>query len=536
MRKKAKKEKAAVSPIDLLEGELKIIVGSGNQSMFKLSEHWSKTRFAAGGLFVLLFASLGVYMLFGGKADIPFAGVITNFTNPRDLTAFPFGVRSFYDQPTRAYMNTVPATTLLNAVGMNYETDAQTAAPSPQIMHLLANSGIKRDRISINWNAVDYNQPDQLSANPLAKVQQDVGLMKQYGIRPMVVLEAYNLGGSPNISVKATFTTPPKLGDTTVQVDSATAAQIIPGKSGFDTKNELMGIIFTGINGHTVTLSRPIDDKTILNGKIRIMRYAPFQRPFLPGTKTPNPAFTDSVNGWVNYVKAVSTAVKNTLGSDQFDLEVWNELLSNSNFLNADVYYSTPPDTNYSGNPKSQILVATGSFISNPANGFTDVKVTNGFASQSPFPSGFTNPAGITALSKHYYAIGQRVYPQDIKSNGIKPLNALLQAGIISNKAPYVDSFIPNAVIHYPEATMSGLITETMARDMSPINNGISGTPHGTNVTGGGGQKSQVWETEWNLTADPDPQGMQPVSSVTGKNGKTHYSWEQTALKYIQAK
>jgi hypothetical protein len=504
------------------------------------TKHKRKKRpihYVSAALFVAMFAFIGTYLLLSSRADAPFAGTITNFTNPRYLTGLPFGTRSFYDQPSRAYMNTVPATTLLNAVGINYETIANTLPQSPQIFHLLADSGIKRDRISINWNAVDYNDQTQLAPGALSKIQQDVGAMKTYGIRPLIVLEAYNNGGSPNTAVRATFTTPPKIGDKTVQVDNTTAAQIIPGLSGFDRKNQTMGIIFTAIHGNSVTLSRPIDKNTILNGKIRLMRYAPFQKPFLADGKTPNPAFTASVNGWVQYVKTISTTVKNTLGSDQFDLEVWNELTSNEAFLNADGYYSTLPDAGYKGNSKPQILAATGTFITNPANGFTDVRVTNGFASQTPGPSATTNPVGVTALSKHLYAIGQHISPQNIQEGAtIKPLNALLQAGVKSTKKPYVDSFAPNAVFHYPEATMSGLITETMARDMSPITTTINGTPHGTNATNAAGQKSQVWETEWNLSVDPDPQGLQPTSSKPKKNGKASYTWDQTDLKYIQAK
>jgi hypothetical protein len=90
----------------------------------KQSDHWVWLRpqrldqlmFAV--LFVVIFAGLGVYLLVGGRADTPFAGSITSFTNPAFLTDNT-GL-SFWNQPSRAYMNTVPATTLLNAVNINF--------------------------------------------------------------------------------------------------------------------------------------------------------------------------------------------------------------------------------------------------------------------------------------------------------------------------------------------------------------------------------------------------------------------------------
>jgi hypothetical protein len=499
-----------------------------------LSFNFRQYSLVAAGLLVM---AGGVLLFAANSSDLStpqFAGSITDFTDPKYLLSLPFGFRSFYDQPSRAYMNTLPATTLLNAVGINYDSGSQTNPEIPQqVDHLLSDTGFKHVRIVVAWGGMSYNNPTQLSTTQNAKLQEDIGAMKANNLRPLITLEAYDSSPDPSTTIRGTFTVKPQIGDKTIQVSAATAAQIIPGRTGLNRNGIMAGTLFTTVKGDTVTLSRPIDKSTDLSGKMSVLSFAPFQKPFLADGTTPNPAFTTTMNGWLNYVKAVSDTTKSTLGSDQFDLEIWNEIVSNFHFLNADDYYAVPPDAGDQGDVKQQILKQTGAFIQNPANGLTDVQITDGFASQSPFPSGVGLAPGVLALSKHYYPQAQRVYPQDVVQNNIRPLNALLQKGWSSAHAPYIDSFIPNVVVHYPESWLSALNTETEVRDMSPITNDVYGEPHGVNAVTPTGQHSQVWETEWNFGLTEDPEGLQALGG-TGKKGKG--SWSPTDEDYIQSK
>jgi hypothetical protein len=498
---------------------------------------WSPAKFSfrqyafvTAGLVIL---AAGVSLFAANSNDTPIVGSITDFTNPSYLTNFSFGDRSFYDFPENAYMNTTPATTLLNAVGVNYDANPDTtdAIQVPQVDHLLSDSGFKEVRIIMPWGGMSRTNPTQLSANQIAKLQQDITAMKANGLRPLITLEAYDADPVPYTPIKVSYTTPPKVGDTKVQVTAASAAQVVPGRTGITNSGNVAGVLVTAVSGNTLTLARPITAHTdISSNKMQVLTYAPFQHPFLANGTTPNPAFVTTMNGWLAYVQAISTETKSLLGSDQFDIEIWNELVSNHAFLNADSYYSTGPDLADKGNTKQQVLTETANFMSNPANGFSDVHITDGFASQTPFVSGASLPTGVIALSKHYYPIAQRVYPTDLKANNLHPLNALMQDGSKTKTAPFEDTFVPNYVAHFPESWLSGLTTETEVRDMSPITNTIYNAPHGVNS---GNRTSQVWETEWAFGLVSDPHGLQPMGATTKKG---HGSFASVDADYVQAK
>jgi hypothetical protein len=503
------------------------------------THHWrvhlsnNIVRYGTVSVFVVLFAFIGVRALSGGSADSTIVGSVTDYTDPSYLTNLPFGTRSFYDLPENAYMNTVPATSLLNSVGVNYDAnpDPTDANQVPQVDHLLKDSGFKEVRIIMPWGGMNRDNPTQLGASQISKLQQDITAMKANGLRPLITLEAYDSDPVPYAPIKVSYTTTPKVGDTKVQVTAASAAQIVPGRTGISNNGNIAGILVSSVSGDTLTLSKPITTKTdISSDKMQVLAYAPFQRPFLANGTTPNPAFATTMNGWLAYVNAISAETKSILGSDQFDIEIWNELLSNRAFLNADSYYSAGPDLTDRGDTKQQILTETANFMDNPANGFSDVRITDGFASQTPFVSGASLPTGVIALSKHYYPIAQAVYPQDLKQNSIKPLNALLQGGSKTKNAPFVDNFVPSYVAHFPESWLSGLTTETEVRDMSPITNDIYNAPHGVNS---GNRTSQVWETEWSYGLVNDPEGLHTVGASTKKG---HGAWPPNDAQYIQAK
>jgi hypothetical protein len=462
-------------------------------------------------LFIAVFASIGVYLLLGSHADAPVAGSITNFTDPSYFTNATKG-RSFWAQPARGYMNTVPATTMLTALGTQYA--GYSPAQQGQIDHLLADSGYRSVRIGMNWSSLSYTNPTQFNPNALANDQAKLLALKANGLRPLITLMAYDFDPAQVENLPITFIKAPKVGDTTVQVDHATAVQIVPGRSGLNksakTASVTMSVLFTSVSPNgTVTLSKPIQSDTVLNGKFNVSRFAPFQKPFLADGVTPNPAFTETMKGWLQYVKTVCDTTKATLGNDKFDLEIWNELLGNHAFLSTSAYYNNkPPDAGYKGNVQQQILAQTGAYIANPANGLTDVQVTNGFASQVPWPAASNMPNGITALSKHAYIQNERIYPADIAHG----------AGIWQNALGQKDNpvFSPNYVTHFPEVYLTGVydFENSELKDMSPITTYMGNTAHGTNAVNQLGQRKQLWETESGININIDPQGLQAVPNT----------------------
>ncbi len=458
--------------------------------------------------FVIVFVGLGVYFLSASLAEQEPVATITNFINPSEATNFRD--RSFYDIPERGYLNTVPATTLLNAVGASglgsNRQDVNTYAGESQVDHLLADEGFSTLRIQKNWCDVDYANQNEF--DNLTGMTNSIDAMKQFGLRPLVIVEAYDSCPDPSTTIKGSYTQTPKVGDSVVHVPAAIAAQLqgTAGRSGISStgrNGKMINYIFTNINPNgTLTLSRPLGTNANLNGNVVISEYAPFQKPFLPGNK-PNPAFQQTMNGWLQYMKDICTTTKSILGSDQFDVEVWNELLSDNAYLSTRAYYVNPPDANDTGSVQQQILAQTGAWFSNPANGCPDVQLSDGFASQVPWPSSSTTPAGIDALSKHDYDLSQRVYPADLAKGGATWINALNQ----KDTPPWG----PNTVVHLPEIYLTGMYNQenSMFKDLSTITTYIGKTPHGESVKGEGGQKVSVWETEWNTNLVNDPNGLQ---------------------------
>lgn len=139
-----------------------------------------------------------------------------------------------------------------------------------------------------------------------------------------------------------------------------------------------------------------------------------------------------------------------------------------------------------------QILKRTIAFLRNPAGGVSHVGIGNGFESQRPWASGANSPAGLTAIDKHPYK-NVRTFPSDalMDGRGMQMLNALgttVGAG-----------FTPHYSALFPEYYLSGIQTEHLIRDMSPITTDVYGTPHGRTTHPADSPAPKMWITEWNL-------------------------------------
>ena len=228
------------------------------------------------------------------------------------------------------------------------------------------------------------------------------------------------------------------------------------------------------------------------------------------------------MKGWLNYVGVVTREAKAVLGSDEFDVEVWNELSFGSRFLNINGYYEPDIEWTNIGNTRA-ILERTIAYIRDPESGVSDIGIGNGFANQTPWPSGTSSPIGLTAIDKHPYT-GWFSFPADAQVNGNRPLDGLGQlSGWKDPAAQYHETFTPTYDSFFPEYFLSGIETETLIRDMSPITSNIQGVPHGRFTHPEGGEPPEMWITEVNLrpiSGPTSPAEMSPedVSHVASKN------------------
>jgi hypothetical protein len=487
-----------------------------------------------------------------GVLSASYSGVTTDPIDPHYLTEVPFGTSSFWIQPWRAYLDTWPASRLLESVGVNFNAPQRTFESNAQI---LQDSGFKFARIGINWYSLSYSEPNVFwnEAEKRARLQALV----RHGLRPLILLDAPSGAPAPSRNVTLTTTVEAPLGATTVQLSPESAALVVPGKTGFNCLSFCGNpdILITAVDANGVaTLSKPLPQALAAGGHAgRTLLYAPFQKPTLPNG-APNPVFEETLAGWIHYVAEVTKLAASVAGPGGYDLEIWNELTWGSQFLNSEHYYTLGssseeecleeplPEIGTTGECEQRLLKekesvnkeirtalmnATIAYVRNPENGIgPEVGITDGFASQTPFPSGASAPIGLTALSKHPYAT-LKEFPSYYTVNGIRPINALGLGDRQSRTNP-APQFIPSFTSLFPEFRLSALATETLVRDVAPFVTEIYGNPHGRTVGPEGGEPLQKWITEYNLgfkktTLPVGPDGVTPQLTVVSPADKVHF-------------
>jgi hypothetical protein len=514
------------------------------------------------------------------RARLPVCGASCDPIDPRYLTDVPFGRSSFWIQPWRAYLDTWPVSHLRDSLGINFNVkDSQAAA----VARLLHDSGFRFARLEIPWGALSYDEPTRFVHE--ASLRARLSALHAFGLRPLILLNANSGGPAPARAISLETVAPARAGASTVMLTPASAAMVVPGRSGFNpgvfhavkrrrrhrlpgaaskhpltaaqrlarraalraakrsaaaagfTELVLKGkpdILITKVDrGGAATISRPLPS-ALASGPHRgtTLLYPPFASPTLPDG-SPNPTFQATLRGWLAYVAAVSRLAQATCGPGGYDLEIWNELSFGSQFLNVDNYYAKPPGGASRKGPRAAtrevvkaILDATVAYARDPAHGISPaVGITDGFASQSPFFSGALAPRGLTALSKHPYA-GLRVFPSEYHVKRIRPTNALGEPNTASRLSS-MPRFTPHYQSLLPEYTLTATSTETLIRDLAPFTTRVTRAPHGRYAGPAGQPPPQLWITEYNLGANATPTGpdeVTPQTSVTVSSAdKAHF-------------
>jgi len=440
--------------------------------------------------------------------DLHLNALSAPYTDPRQLTALPFGVASHWLHPWRAYLDTVPAGAFLDGIGMNYNADP-TANPN-LVMHMLAAHGVHRIRLEIPWTEVDYATETQLTG--ASQIKQLMQIAKTYGIRPTILLNANQGVPCPALLFSRTLAVPAHAGDTSVTLTDASG--LLVGYSGLSNLTGYWAAeaLITGISGNTVTLSKPLP-ASIGNGTgllkagaivpMATLKYRPFGP---PGT----PEYAATMAGWLKYVDLVARTVAADLGTTGrsdlgFDMEIWNELSFGSAFLYINQYDTLHPHTYPAVGDRygegtsvwANIVAATAGYAEGRPADFAGVQFDDGFGNTIPWPACASEPARIAAISRHPYA-GRHTYPGDPGEAGVVAADALGR--------PDTHPFTPTYTALFPEYIGEGLQTETMLRDASPLTSSVSGALHGRDarLIGGRVVPCQSWITEVNFAPSDD--------------------------------
>jgi hypothetical protein len=460
------------------------------------------------------------------------SGTLKNPIDRTQQTALSFGDRSHWLQPWRGYLDTVPATKLRDAIGINIDNTV-TADEVPALARLLAANGFARARVEIGWGAINYDDPGKL--NDVASVRKQLGAHKQAGIRPLILLNSNSGIPCPTRFFEVRVVKMARRGDRHILIDRAAVRTVAPGRTGLNTpEGKAADILFTATKPDgRVTLSKPLPrDLAAGSYPAATLRYAPFGPP-QRSNGSPNPAFERTLRGWLRYVGVVTSEARKVLGSDAFDVEIWNELTFGSDFLSAGTYYD-PPGQLGKGDVTHVIPARTVAWLRDPAHGVSGVGIGNGFENQRPWASGATSPPGLTAIDKHPYK-NMRRFPQDAVNDakGVRPLDALGHPDGTYNKATnrWRDNFVPTYDAFFPEYYLTAIQTEHLIRDLSPITTDISGTPHGRRTKPKGGHAPTMWVTEWNM----DPSGADP-SNPANAGGPRLARLTDRDVRHMQAK
>lgn len=450
---------------------------------------------------------------------------ITNYTDPGQ--AMGWGYRSHWLQPWRSYLETVPAQTLLNAVGINFNVSSKVAAPTAR---LLGDSGFRRARIEVGWSSVEYEHPGVLTPLARRELQTTLVALRENGIRPLILLNANSGEPCPVRRETLQLARPAAAGATVIHVDPADVADVVPGRTGISYEGIAAAVLFTSVNpGGTVKLSKPLPSGLEAGAlPVVTLRFEPF-RPETLANGAPNPGNEATLRGWLEYAGAVTREAKSILGSEAFDVEVWNELTFGSQFLNINSYYE--PDLEWKKNGDYQLILgSTVSYLRDPAHGVPNIGIGNGFASQSPWWNGVNSPVGLTAIDKHPYPPSLS-FPAEAQVNGNRPLNGLGEpAGWKDPAGQYHEEFTPTYDAFFPEYSLSGIQTETLVHDLSPIASKIQGAEHGRYTHPVGGAPPTMWITEFNLGP-----GSGPVPRSQLSEADLHHIMSKDVLRSLVA-
>lgn len=432
---------------------------------------------------------------------------LSAYTDPYQLYYVPFGYRSHWLQPWRAYLETMPASRLVNGIGV--QINPSSAANPDLVVQMLAKHGIRHVRIEIGWSSLTY---DETGLSSPTSAQALLVACKKYGVRPLILLNANQGGPTPltNLTKFAAQTAP--AGSTTLALTDTSGLTV--GRSGLSNVTEYWAaeILITGISGNTVTLSKPLPSEIASGTSLTIstLKY----RPFSPSTTTD---YQETVAAWNNYASTVASFVASSLGTTGlpdlgFDMEIWNELSFGSAFLDINNYYN-PALYSYDSEAIWGDLIdqTTTSALANPGQ-FSGVGFGDGIANTIPWPASSTEPETVGAIDKHPYVT--RAY---FNTNGYgeppnTPVNALGQID--------TSGFGPAYTILFPESAGSAIATETLIRDMAPLNNTIYGGFHGRNarVLNGLVVPCWVWVTESNVS--PSDNGVTDVNTALNLKAK----------------
>ncbi len=424
-------------------------------------------------------------------------------TDPFALTALGPTDRSSWLQPWRAYLDTWPASRMRDAIGigipaMSFET---------QQLSVLSEHGFARGLFVVQWAASQYADPKALNDGEKARLVTRLQGMRKAKLRPMLLLYGHEGSPTPLHAWRLNVTEPAPAGTRNIKVSPDAVSGIVPGRTGFDDLTGYVAaeVLIVTVDGNgNATLSRPLP-VALATGEheVSTLAFSPWTTPTMAGGQ-PNPIFEETLSGWLAFVSSVVTLAQTTLGDDGFDIELWNELVTGSRFLNINNYHDPPIDTALDVRTIARTIVSrTTAMLRKSSLPIAQMGIGNGFANTDWSFASSTEDPGITAMDRHISNQTLR-FPAEAMLETARALDAMgAPAGRRDPSGVWVEAFAPTYDVLFPELPLTAILPYAarrpgqLIRDLAPITTlDENGVAHGRNV-GPPGAKTPpaVWLT-----------------------------------------
>ncbi len=399
---------------------------------------------------------------------------------PAPITTIPFGAVSHWLQPWRELCKTRSLAEIEGGIGI--VIDGFTA---PQdALEMLRQQGFRTARVEIRWGLVDPQTENRFIRQ--TDIEGFLGRLRQAGLRPLILLNAHDGNPCPCRRQDVQLAEDAAAGARSIKLVST--AGLTPGRSGFERLAKLPAAcpLVTAISGQQVSLSMQLPAAIPAGTSLSFvtLSYEPFAEPGSAQNER-------TLAGWLRYVDLVCetaiSALRSAEASDRgFDLEIWNELTFGSRFLSINNYYD-PKILDY--NPRllwSELVQRTAAHVAEAGAKYQGIAIADGFSSTVPWPASSSEPARVSALTKHPYPPHLQ-FPASQKSSAVG-------LDTFGRKT----DFIPDYKCYFPESLGNAIQTESICRDITDQPNEICGVAHGRFARTEDGTVSpvDVWITE----------------------------------------
>lgn len=392
-----------------------------------------------GGIGGAGLAVAGAYAIAASARRSPLPGAAPNGQFPvnpyisktEHLDSLPAPKLSFYKQPWRGYMQTVPATQFLAGIGMNYSLP--NGADHDSALALLADSGVRHIRVEIGWSQVPWDESGLVDHDYFSAI---FAACKKRGITPLVLLNAHHGAPGPNRFYERTLVSGGERGSRSVVLDSV--QDLVKDRSGLSNLSDYKQceVLITGINSATATvqLSKPLPKAIAKGSKIPVHTFK-----YLPLHPVGTAQFVETMAGWGRYVDlALGVVVASGIGD--FEVEIWNELVFGSDYLSINNYYekpiaSTDHDFLQKGGQAWELGRQTADRVK---RGYRGGRVIWGFSNTDFYHTRIPDlPPGVDGQSYHPYGTNRQEVPKDFPAK--------------DQTSQFVEGFVPRLSWCMPE-------------------------------------------------------------------------------------